>query len=112
MIRDFWGVKKQNLKQEIEAIKDQVDPLTWEAIDSVRKVGNIAAHMEKDINLIVEVEPDEAALLFGLVETLIRDWYIARHERQERLKAIVDLGRTKSTATDSSGGQSKSEEKT
>ncbi|WP_372445280.1 hypothetical protein [Clostridium estertheticum] len=45
-----------------------MDPLTWEAIDAVRTIGNIGAHMEKDINQIVDVESSEAALL---IETLI-----------------------------------------
>ena len=96
MIRDFWGVSAPNLKGEIEAIKSKVDPLTWEAIDSVRKIGNIGAHMEKDINLIVEVEPEEASLLLGLIETLIKDWYVNREERKKQLEAI----RAASTAKD------------
>jgi len=95
MIRDFWKVKKSRLIDEIEAIKDKVEPLTWEAIDSVRKVGNIGAHMEKDINLIIEVEPNEANLLVSLIETLIKDWYINRHNREEKLKDIVALGKQK-----------------
>ena len=47
---------------------------TWAAIDAVRRVGNIGAHMEHDINVIVDVEPREAELLIGLVETLFREW--------------------------------------
>jgi hypothetical protein len=47
--------------------------------------------MEKDINLIVDVDPDEAQALIGLIELLIKDWYITRHDRQERLKAIVGI---------------------
>jgi hypothetical protein len=35
MIREFWGVKKARLIDEIEAIKDKTDALTWEAIDAV-----------------------------------------------------------------------------
>src|SRR5690606_29160361 len=61
MIRDFWAVTgKRSLAQEIDAIRDSVEPETWEAIDALRKLGNIGAHMERDINLIVEVEADEA----------------------------------------------------
>src|ERR1019366_3058534 len=63
MIRDFWGIRKDRLIDEIVALKGQVDPLTWDAIDAVRSVGNIGAHMEKDINVIVDVDPDEAAKL-------------------------------------------------
>jgi len=91
IIRDYWGEKKARLVDEIEAIKGKVDPLTWQAIDAVRHIGNIGAHMEKDINLIIDVEPKEAGLLIGLIEMLIKEWYIVRHERQEQLKAIAKL---------------------
>jgi len=98
MIRDFWKVKtKTTLAEEIEAIEEKVDPLTWEAIDSVRSVGNIGAHMEKDINLIIDVEPEEAKKLISLIETLIQDWYINRHERELRLKSIKNIALTKKT---------------
>jgi len=92
MIRDFWGISKKNLYEEIETIKDKVEPLTWEAVDSVREVGNIGAHMQKDINIIIDVDPHEANLLVELIETLIKDWYINRHEREEKLKALKKVG--------------------
>jgi len=95
-IRDFWGVKdKKNLYQEIEAIKDNIDTATAEAIDAVRSIGNIGAHMEKDINLIVDVEPGEADLLLQLIETVVADWYVARHKRAMRLANIKQLGADK-----------------
>jgi hypothetical protein len=34
-----------------------------EAIDLVRSIGNIGAHMEKDFNLVVEIDPRERSLL-------------------------------------------------
>lgn len=37
IIRDFWGIKKARLLDEVEAIKDKVDLLTWDAIDAVRQ---------------------------------------------------------------------------
>jgi hypothetical protein len=95
MIRDFWGVKEKNLKLEIDAIGEKVDPLTWKAIDAVRKIGNIGAHMEEDINLIVDVDPGEASQLINLIELLIKDWYITRYERQKRLEGIVEVGKKK-----------------
>lgn len=98
MIRDFWKVSKARLVDEIEAIKGQIDPTTWEAIDAVRGVGNIGAHMEKDINLIVDVDPEEATLLIGLIEFLLEDWYIARHDREEHKKKVIALGAAKAAA--------------
>lgn len=98
MIRDFWGVEGKTLAQEVSAIQDKIDPTTWEAVDAVRRVGNIGAHMEKDINLIVEVDADEAGLLIGLIEFLLKDWYVGRHERQEHMKQVIALGAAKKTA--------------
>jgi len=98
MIRDFWNVKKPKLSQEIEAIKDEVDPLTWKAIDGVRNIGNIGAHMEQDIDLIIEVEPEEAGRLIWLIELLIKDWYISRREREEGLKTIQAVSEAKTKA--------------
>lgn len=91
-------MKAGRLVDEIEQIKVKIDPLTWEAIEAVRKVGNIGAHMEKDINMIVDVEPQEAELLIGLIETLIKDWYIAREERKARLTSISQLAQQKDAA--------------
>lgn len=89
IIRDFWKTKPGRLVDEIDQIKPNVDPLTWGAIDAVRKLGNIGAHMEKDISVIVDVDPDEAELLIGLIETLLREWYVAREERKARMGSIV-----------------------
>lgn len=89
ILRDFWGVKPGRLVDEIAQIKDKVDPVTWDAIEAVRKLGNIGAHMEKDINIIVDVDPEEAMLLIGLVETLMREWYVAREQRKARMGAVI-----------------------
>ena len=89
IIRDYWKVKPGRLVDEIDAIQEKVDSITWDAISAVRQLGNIGAHMEKDINVIVEVDPEEAELLIGLVETLLREWYVAREERRVRMAAVV-----------------------
>ncbi|MGZ0799804.1 DUF4145 domain-containing protein [Kluyvera ascorbata] len=98
MIRDFWKVKPDTLFNEIQAIEEKVDPAIWEAIDSTRKVGNIGAHMEKDINLIIDVNPDEANLLIEMIEMLLDDWYIARHERAQKLQRIKEMAAEKAEA--------------
>lgn len=98
MIRDFWGIKKARLVDEIEAIKNQTAPATWAAIDAVRKIGNIGAHMEKDINLVIDVEPEEASLLIGLIEMLINDWYIVKHEREQQMAKIIAAAGAKNQA--------------
>ena len=98
MIQDFWGIIKPTLKQQIDALKSEVDVPTWNAIEAVREVGNIGAHMEKDVNLIIDVEPEEAQLLIGLIETLLKEWYVVKHEREQRLKELQALAKKKATA--------------
>jgi len=95
IIRDFWGIKKKRLIDEINELEDKIDSITWDAINSVRHVGNIGAHMEEDVNLIIDVEPEEAGLLIWLIETLLTDWYIQRHERQQRMTSLVKLAEKK-----------------
>lgn len=84
--------------EEIEALRGQVDPLVWQAIDGVRSVGNIGAHMEKDINVIVDVEPVEAQKLIGLIEFLIKEWYVARRNREEHMKSVIGIKDAKEAA--------------
>lgn len=98
MIRDFWQIKEENLSKAIKAIEDKVDSNIWAAIDGVRKVGNIGAHMEKDINTIVEVSPDEATLLIEMIEMLLDEWYIARHDREQRADKMKKLADAKQAA--------------
>jgi hypothetical protein len=95
MIRDFWGIAKPKLKQEIDALKDQLDADTWHAIDAVREIGNVGAHMENDVNLIIDVDPGEAQLLIELIETLFESWYIDRNEKQTRNAALKELAEKK-----------------
>lgn len=98
IIRDFWKVKAGRLVDEIAAIKEKVDPVTWDAIEAVRNIGNIGAHMEKDINVIVDVDPTEAGLLIDLVETLLAEWYVQREERAKRMGSLVAAAAAKKIA--------------
>jgi len=88
MLRDYWQVQPGSLSDEFRQIKGSADPLTWEAIDSIRKTGMIGARMEAEGAEIQDTEPHEAMLLIGLIETLIQDWYVGREERRKRLKQI------------------------
>jgi hypothetical protein len=98
MIRGFFGVSKARLVEEIEAIKNKVDLTTWAAIDAVRSIGNIGAHMEKDIDVIVDVDPGEAEELIKLIELLIEDWYVNKHKREAQLKAVLKIKAEKDAA--------------
>ncbi|WP_312118677.1 hypothetical protein [Kosakonia cowanii] len=51
--------------------------------------------MEKDINVIIDVDGDEAALLISLIETLLNDWYVERENRRLRSQKIIEAAAEK-----------------
>lgn len=104
MIRDFCGISKDTLYQEIITLKKKIDDGTApkgvseesvEAIDRIRGIGNIGAHMEKDIDLIIPVDANEAQLLIDLTEMLFDEWYISRAKREARLAALKEVADSK-----------------
>lgn len=83
MIRDFWGIKKEKLADAVSELKGKIPEKQWKVIDGVRHIGNISATMEKDVNLIVDVKPVEAKDLVKLIEILLNQWYVNRHEQEQ-----------------------------
>ena len=51
--------------------------------------------MEKDINLIIDVDAGEAEALTDLIEMLFSEWYVARHERQQKLARLEAIAADK-----------------
>lgn len=95
IIRDFYGITKPRLCDEVNAIQEKVDAELFNAINAVRMIGNIGAHMEKDVNLIVDIEPEEAHQLIKLIELLFEETYIRREDRKQRLQAIKQINEDK-----------------
>lgn len=95
MIRDFWGIAKSTLCAEIIALKDKIPADLWSVIDSLRQLGNIGAHMEKDTNLIVDIDPNEAERLIRLIELLMKEWYINREDRKQLFGDILEINAEK-----------------
>lgn len=107
MIRDFCGISRSTLNAEIKELRKQLDDgsapryLSEEsiiAIDNVREIGNIGAHMERDISIIVDVDPDEAQKLINLIEMLFSEWYIAKETRRAKLEELTVLNAEKQAA--------------
>jgi len=98
MIRDFWGVSRNRLADELTAIEPKCDPDLYKAMMGLKGVGNIGAHPERDINLIVEVEEGEVDALLELLHILDNEWYVAKARRAESLATVIGLGAAKAAA--------------
>lgn len=106
MIRDFVkpNAKSDKLYEEIKALEQaieegtaprQVSEDSIAALTAVRKIGNIGAHMEADVDVIVDVDPGEAQVLIDLIESLLQDWYVERQKRVDRFAATTALAAQK-----------------
>lgn len=96
MIRNFFNIKnKRNLFEEINAIEEELSPEVFKVLNAVRSLGNIGAHMQKDINLIIDIDKDEANKLITLIEYLLKEWYISKHESELLFSEIIDSDKQK-----------------
>lgn len=95
IIRGYFKVSEKNLYEEIQAIKGRLRSDVWQAVDALRDIGNIGAHGERDINTIIDVEPDEAGALIRLVEILVEETYVADDREQRELADVLAIAASK-----------------
>ena len=51
--------------------------------------------MEKDVNLIIDVDPIEAQKLIELIELLFEEWYVQRESRRQKIEALLEIAENK-----------------
>lgn len=80
LLREKAGVKPSDLSKEIDQVlkANQLPSHLAEAIDSIRNVGNFAAHPLKSTNTgeILDVEPGEAEWLLETLEGLFDFYFV------------------------------------
>ena len=87
IIREKAGIKKGNLRAEIEALEQSrtIPSALSEYMGLVREIGNLAAHTTLDATgEIVPVEPDEAEWCLDVIEMLF-DYYFVLPAKANRL---------------------------
>ena len=60
-------------------------------LKQLKDIGNIGAHPETDVSLIVDVEPGEAEALVSLIDLIIRQTYIQRNTDEEILRQVEGI---------------------
>jgi hypothetical protein len=96
IVRDFWGVHERTLHAELKKIQAECDTELYNALMGIKSIGNIGAHPEADINLIVDVEEGEIDALISVLQILDQEWYVGRVQRAERLATVHALSAAKS----------------
>lgn len=104
ILREEFKISRKNLAEEIgEFVGSPTTPSHLsDAIDAVRKIGNLAAHPTKNLNTgeIVQVEPGEAEWLLDVLDSLL-DFTFVQPKRLAVRKANLDskLAVSKKAAT-------------
>lgn len=100
MIRNFCKIHEKTLYAEISKLQKMADDDTLPkgveaetiaAMNALRELGNIGAHMMESGGEILSVDSGEAEALLALIEMLFSDWYVAQGKRAEKLAAIIKL---------------------
>lgn len=90
IIRQYYRVTKRTLYDEIQALKGELDPELWEAVDKIREIGNVGAHSHDDVSIMVDVPPESARALIELIELMFEETYIKDHNRKQRIGRAID----------------------
>jgi hypothetical protein len=92
LLREKAGAKNSDLANEIQQVIDskQLPSQLSEAIDSIRAIGNFAAHPIKSTNTgaIVDVEPGEAEWLLDTLEGLFDFYFVQPAILQKKREAL------------------------
>ncbi|KIH70048.1 DUF4145 domain-containing protein [Salinicoccus roseus] len=91
MIRDFFEISKSSLNDEINSIEDLVSSDQKSVLHSLRKIGNVGAHLEKDVNLIIDVTSEDAEKLLLVLEYFFNEWYISKHNTELLFSDIQNI---------------------
>lgn len=104
MVRDFWSVSKATLHEELKAIESRCDADLHAAMMAIKSVGNIGAHPERDISTIIDIDEGEPQQLLDVIHLLDNEWYVARAQRDERIRRMRELAAIKADEKTSLGG--------
>lgn len=91
LLRDQGKVTPGNLSSEIDQVMKTLPTYLAEAVDSVRNIGNFAAHPNKSTNTgeVIDVEPGEAEWLLETLEGLF-DFYFVQPKRLTDKRAALN----------------------
>jgi len=91
VLTEAGGAKKKNLSDQIDEVLPRLPSYLAKSVDSIRAVGNFAAHPIKSQSSgeIVEVEPLEAECNLDVLDGLF-DFYYVQPERAKQRKAAID----------------------
>ncbi|WP_105965029.1 DUF4145 domain-containing protein [Apilactobacillus micheneri] len=93
ILLDFYGLSKGTLFNKIQKLESKNEAINiTNELNAIRQVGNIGAHFNLDSNKIPnDVSTEEAKLLLQVVEDIIDETYIRKHDVDSRKTSIQEL---------------------
>lgn len=91
ILRDFYHAKSKNLSEAIDEVSPLIDDTLREALDSIRRIGNIGAHPEYNVNSIIDIDIEDVQAMIRIIEICIHQSYIVNHDKDASYAAIKTL---------------------
>ena len=91
LLSDFYHIQRDTLNDGLDALKDHMSEADCNLVNALRKSGNLNPHFNQDTRLISDTGENEAETLLKLIEYLLEQCYIKRHEQEALLSEIISL---------------------
>ncbi|QBP17737.1 DUF4145 domain-containing protein [Acetilactobacillus jinshanensis] len=91
IIADFYHIEEGDLYHDLDQLRHkQSNPRVWQAIDSIRRLGNIGAHQTQNVdNVFGNVSVKGAKEIIGLIRMVIHDTYVEDHLSRHLEKSVI-----------------------
>jgi hypothetical protein len=90
ILRDYFQTAPARLVDEIKSIKNhsKISKDLFDALNGIRDIGNVGAHPEDDVNVMVDVQENEAEDILAVIDLLITETYIADDTASKKYQSI------------------------
>ena len=91
IIVDFYHIQRGDLFHDLDELRhQQSSPRIWQAIDSIRRLGNIGAHQTHNVNNVFgNVSVRGANQIVNLIRMIIHDTYVESHLSRKLEKSVI-----------------------
>ena len=91
IIVDFYHIQEGDLFHDLDRLRQtKNNPRVWQAIDSIRRLGNIGVHQTNNVNNVFgNVSVKGAKEIIGLIRMVIHDTYVEAHLSRHLEKSVI-----------------------
>ena len=71
--------------------KPEVDTHLYDALHALRGLGNVGAHPEKDPDIVIDLNQEEAEQILRVLDVALKLWFVIPQQQANELKGLTEL---------------------